>query len=411
MSVGMSSWISSGLNTGDSAWMLTSTAMVLLMTPGLAFFYGGMVRSKNLLTTLYMSFISISLVTIIWFAYGYGLAFGRDLGGAGLIGWSDFRFANITPETLYQQIPAYVFALFQLTFAIITVALISGSIAGRARFGPWMLFGVLWMTLVYAPVAHWVFSNTGWLKQWGVLDFAGGLVVELNSGISGLALALVLGPGVAFRRKDAPQPANVPLVLLGLALLWFGWFGFNAGSALTDGPLAARAFLSTMIAGCAGMLTWRLVEWIRFRHLTRMGSANGVLAGLVAITPSCAFVNVEGALVVGIVAAIVCTYAVEMKLVLGYDDTLDVTGLHGAGGITGILLLGFFATGELVGTPGLFYGGSIALLGKQVVGVLAVGLYSFIVTFIIGKVVDKLFRMRATEEEQRAGSDVGFAEG
>jgi ammonium transporter, Amt family len=400
-----------GLNTGDSAWMLVSTAMVLLMTPGLAFFYGGMVRGKNLLTMLYMSFICISLVTILWFAYGYALAFGKDAGDLGLIGWSNFRFANIPPGELKGRIPTYVYALFQLTFAIITVALISGAIAGRARFGPWVAFVVAWVTFVYTPVAHWVFDGSGWLNKWGVLDFAGGLVVELNSGIAGLALALVLGPGVGFRRTKGPQPGNVTLVMLGLGLLWFGWFGFNAGSALTDGALASRAFLSTMIAGSAGMLTWRALEWLRFRRLTRLGSASGVLAGLVAITPSCAFVDVEGALLIGIIAAVACTFAVELKLVLGYDDTLDVTGIHGVGGIIGVLLLGFLATGELIGTPGLFHGGSAALLGKQAVGVLAVGVYSFVVTFIIGKIIDTLFRMRATEEEQRAGEDTRFAAG
>ncbi|MDL4775844.1 MULTISPECIES: ammonium transporter [Thermomonosporaceae] len=400
----------SGINTGDSAWMLVSTAMVLLMTPGLAFFYGGMVRGKNLLTTLYMSFTCISLITVVWFIYGYGLTFGKDLGGAGLIGWSDFRFAHISPQDLHQQIPTYIFACFQLTFAIITVALISGSIAGRARYGPWILFGVVWFTLVYAPVAHWVFDDSGWLNKWGVQDFAGGLVVEINSGIAGLALALALGPGISFRRKEGPRPGNIPFVLLGLGLLWFGWFGFNAGSALTDGAVAARAFVSTMIAGCAGMLTWRLLEWIRSRHLTKLGSTSGALAGLVAITPSCAYVNVEGAFIIGIVAAIVCTFAVELKLVLGYDDTLDVTGIHGAGGMVGILLIGFLSTGELTGTAGLFHGGSAALLGKQAVAIVVVALYTFVVTFIIGKVIDKVFRMRETEEEQRVGADAKFVE-
>ncbi|GII86950.1 ammonium transporter [Sphaerisporangium siamense] len=401
----------SGLNTGDSAWMLVSTAMVLLMTPGLAFFYGGMVRSRNLLTMLYMSYICISLVTIVWFAYGYGLAFGRDLGGAGLIGWSNFLFSGISPGQGYGRIAAYIFAAFQATFSIITVALISGSIAGRARFGPWIAFVVLWVTFVYTPIAHWVFSPTGWINKWKVMDFAGGLVVELNSGIAGLALALVLGRGVAFRRREGPRPDNIPYVLLGLGLLWFGWFGFNAGSALTDGALASRAFVSTMIAGCAALLTWRLLEWIRFKRLTRLGSSSGALAGLVAITPSCAFVNVTGAFFIGVIAAIVCTYAVEMKLVLGYDDTLDVTGLHGVGGIVGVLALGFFATGELRGSPGLFHGGSVAVLGKQAAAVGAVGLYSFLMTYLIGTVVDRLFRMRMTDEEQEKGSDAHFAAG
>ncbi len=385
--------------------------MVLLMTPGLAYFYGGMVRSKNMLTMLYMSFISISLVTVVWFLYGYGLAFGPDAGDAGLIGWGDWRLGHVGPDALQGRIPEQIFACFQLTFAIITVALISGSIAGRARFGPWICFAVVWVTLVYLPVAHWVFADSGWLNEWGVMDFAGGLVVELNSGISGLAMALVLGPGLAFRRREGPRPGNIPFVMLGLGLLWFGWFGFNAGSALSDGALATRAFVSTMIAGCAGMLTWRLVERLRLRHMTRLGSASGALAGLVAITPSCAFVSVEGAFAIGVVAAVVCTYAVELKLVAGYDDTLDVTGIHGAGGIVGVVSLGFLATGWEKGSAGLFYGGSVAVLGRQVVAVLAVGAYAFAVTFVIGKVIDRLLRMRMTDEEQIRGTDAGFAEG
>ncbi|MFC5822580.1 ammonium transporter [Nonomuraea insulae] len=398
----------SGLNTGDSAWMLVSTAMVLLMTPGLAFFYGGMVRSKNLLTMLYMSYICISLVTVVWFAYGYGLSFGKDVGGAGLIGWADFP--GMAPTDVIGRIPTYVYAAFQATFAIITVALISGSIAGRARFGPWLAFAVVWITLVYAPIAHWVFAPSGWLSKWGVMDFAGGLVVELNSGIAGLAMALVLGRGVGFRRQAGPKPGNISYVMLGLGLLWFGWFGFNAGSALTDGGLAARAFVSTMIAGCSAMLTWRLLEWIRFRHMTKMGSASGALSGLVAITPACAFVDSTGAFVIGILAAIACTYAVEMKFVVGYDDTLDVTGIHGVGGIVGLLALGFFATGQLRGVPGLFHGGSIAVLGKQAAAIVVVGLFTFVLTYLIGFVIDKLFRMRMTAEEQERGSDQAFAD-
>ncbi|SNT24028.1 ammonium transporter [Actinomadura meyerae] len=406
----MGSHMPSGLNTGDSAWLMVSTAMVLLMTPGLAFFYGGMVRSKNMLSMLYMSFISISVVTILWFLYGYGIAFGEDAGGLGLIGWGDWRLGHIAPTALQGAIPKQIYVCFQLTFAIITVALISGSIAGRARFGPWILFVVVWVTVVYLPIAHWVFADSGWLSEWGVMDFAGGLVVELNSGVSGLAMALVLGRGIAFRRGAGPRPGNIPFVLLGLGLLWFGWFGFNAGSALTDGALATRAFVSTMIAGCAGMLAWRTLEWLRFRHLTKLGSTSGALAGLVAITPSCAFVSVEGAFAVGVVAALVCTYAVELKLVAGYDDTLDVAGIHGAGGIVGVVALGFLSTGWERGAPGLFYGGPASVLGKQVVAVLAVAAYAFAVTYLVGTIIDRLFRMRTTEEEQARGMDAAFAD-
>ncbi|MEV7008301.1 ammonium transporter [Streptosporangium sp. NPDC051022] len=398
-----------GLNTGDSAWVLVSAAMVLLMTPALAFFYGGMVRAKNVLSMLFMSFVSISVVTVVWFLYGFGLSFGRDAGDVGLIGFSHLGFTDVAPSTLHGLVPLYAFALFQLTFAIITVALISGSVAGRTRLGPWIIFSVVWVTLVYFPVAHWVFSPSGWINRWGVLDFAGGLVVELNSGMAGLALAIALGPGIRYRRGEPPVPSNIPFVMLGLGLLWFGWFGFNGGSALNDGRVAVAAFLSTMMAGSAGMLTWLILEWIRYRHFTRLGSATGALAGLVAITPSCAFVNVWGALLIGVVAAVVVSYAVEWKLVLGYDDTLDVVGVHGAGGIVGVVLIGLLATG-VTGSPtkGLFYGGSGALLGKQVVAVIVVAVYSFVITFVIGKVVDGLFRMRETKEEQLAGSDLQF---
>ncbi|SES72913.1 ammonium transporter [Nonomuraea wenchangensis] len=396
-----------GLNTGDSAWVLVSAAMVLLMTPGLAFFYGGMVRAQNVLSIIFMSFVSIALVTILWFGYGYGLVFGPDVGGAGLIGFGDLRFADISPVMLHGRVPTYAFALFQLTFAIITVALISGSVAGRTRLGPWIIFSVLWVTLVYFPIAHWVFDPAGWISRWGVLDFAGGLVVELNSGMAGLALAIALGPSVRFRRREPPQPSNIPLVMLGLGLLWFGWFGFNAGSAMTDGSVAVTAFLSTMIAGAAGMLTWLVIEWFRFKHFTRLGSATGALAGLVAITPSCAYVSSEGAFVVGVVAAVVVSFAVTWKLVLGYDDTLDVVGVHGAGGVVGVVLIGLLATGAVASpTKGLLYGGSIELLLKQIAAIFAVAIYSFVVTYLIGKAVDKLLRMRETEAEQLAGTDV-----
>ncbi|MEU1734510.1 ammonium transporter [Streptosporangium sp. NPDC020145] len=395
----------SGLNTGDSAWALVSFTMVLLMTPGLALFYGGMVRAKNLISVLYMSFVAIAVVTVIWFLYGYGLAFGRDVGGAGLLGWSDWSFGT-TPSTLYGKVPLYVFSLFQLSFAIITLALISGSVANRVRLGPWMILGVVWVTLVYLPIAHWVFSEGGWLHRWGVLDFAGGLVVELNSGISGLALALVLGPSVRFRREGPPQPRNVPMVMTGMGLLWFGWFGFNGGSAMTDGALAVNAVTNTMMCGCVAMITWMMLERHRFGRFSRLGGTTGALAGLVAITPACGYVNLLGATIIGIVAAVVCAYAVEIKTTVGYDDTLDVVGIHGAGGIVGVVLLGLFATGRYGSTTaGVFYGGSISLLGKQLVAILAVGAYSFVLMYLIGKAVDRLFGLRATENEQTEGLD------
>ncbi|QYC42185.1 Ammonium transporter NrgA [Nonomuraea coxensis DSM 45129] len=395
-----------GLNTGDSAWMLVSFAMVLLMTPGLAFFYGGMARAKNLISVLYMSIVSIPVVSIVWFVYGYGVAFGPDLGGVGLLGWGDWQFFGAIARLLHGQIPLFVYSLFQLTFAIITVALISGAVANRVRIGPWMVFGVAWVTLVYLPIAHWVFSDGGWIKRWGVLDFAGGLVVEINSGIAGLALAIALGPSLGFRKEGPPEPKNVPFVLLGLGLLWFGWFGFNGGSALTDGLLAANAVANTMMCGCAAMLTWMIVERLRYGRFSRLGGATGAVAGLVAITPSCGFVNLFGALVIGVVVAIACTYAVEIKTVAGYDDTLDVVGIHAVGGMVGIAALGFFATGRFgSSTAGLFYGGSGALLGKQIVAIIAVSCYCFVVTFILGKIVDRLLKMRPAAAGEVAGLD------
>ncbi|GGP97291.1 ammonium transporter [Streptosporangium pseudovulgare] len=395
-----------GLNTGDSAWVLVSFAMVLLMTPGLALFYGGMARAKNLVSVLYMSFVSIAVVTVIWFVYGFGLAFGDDVGGLGLIGWGEWEFFKTTPSVLRGVIPMYVFSLFQLVFAIITLALVSGSVANRVRLGPWMVFGAVWVTLVYLPVAHWVFSKDGWLNRWGVLDFAGGLVVELNSGIAGLALALVLGPSLSFRREGPPEPKNIPLVMAGMGLLWFGWFGFNGGSALTDGALAANAVVNTMMCGCVAMLVWMLFERVRFGRFSRLGGTTGALAGLVAITPACGYVNLFGATIIGIVVAVVCTYAVEVKTTVGYDDTLDVVGIHGAGGIVGVVLLGFFATGKYAKPiAGLFYGGSVSLLGKQVVAVLAVACYTFVLTYLIGKVVEVLFTFRPSPHEETAGLD------
>lgn len=398
-----------GLNTGDSAWMLVSFAMVLLMTPGLAFFYGGMVRAPNLVSMLLMSFVAIGVVTLIWFLYGYGLAFGQDAGGVGLIGFGDFRFTSTTPADVHEGVPTYIFSAFQLTFAIITVALISGSIAGRTRLGPWMIFVLVWTTVVYLPVAHWVFATDGWIHRMGALDFAGGTVVELNSGIAGLAMALALGPRISFRHKGPPWPKNVPYVLLGLGLLWFGWFGFNGGSAITDGGLAAAAVVNTILAGCAGMIAWMLLEFLRYRQFSMLSAPTGAIAGLVAITPSCAYVNLQGALLIGVAAALVCSFTVEWKLVFNYDDTLDVAGIHGAGGIVGTLLIGIFATGKIGSTTaGVLYGGSPALLGKQVIAILAVGAYSFIITFALGKLVNRLFRLRATEEEERAGLDTTF---
>ncbi|MDT5180952.1 MAG: ammonium transporter, Amt family, partial [Mycobacterium sp.] len=318
------------MNTIDpaaTAWLLASTALVLLMTPGLAIFYGGMVRTTGVLNMIMMSFIAIPLVTVAWLLLGYTLAFSGQ-GNAGLIGdLSHVGMVGIGPHALHGSVPELLYATFQLTFAIITAALVSGAIADRARFSAWMVFVPIWAILVYSVVAHWVWSPGGWLFKLGALDYAGGLVVEIVSGASALALALVLGPRIGFK-KDAMRPHNLPFVLLGVGLLWFGWFGFNAGSALAANGTAAAIFLNTLVAGCLGMLGWLTVERLRDGRPTTFGAASGVVAGLVAITPSCGTVNTLGAVVVGLAAGIVCSFAIGLKFRFGYDDSLDVVGVH-----------------------------------------------------------------------------------
>jgi Amt family ammonium transporter len=398
----------SALDAGDTAWLLTATALVLLMTPGLALFYGGMVRSKSVLNMFMMSFVSIALVTLVWLVAGYTLAFGPDAGGLGLIGnLSHLGMRGIGPTSVTGHVPTVLFATFELTFAIITAALISGAVADRARFGAWVAFVVVWTLVVYVPVAHWVFGTGGWVvARLHALDFAGGTVVEICSGASGLALAMVLGPRLGFR-KEAMRPHNLPLVLLGAGLLWFGWFGFNAGSALGADGLAASAFLNTQAAGCAGLLGWLAVEKRRDGHATTLGAASGSVAGLVAITPACGSVGLLGAAAVGLAAGVLCSYAVSWKFRWGVDDSLDVVGVHLVGGVVGTLLIGLLATSSMTGGPrGLLYGGGLGQLGRQAVAVVAVGAYAFAVTYGIGKALDRLMGFRASEEEERTGLDL-----
>ncbi|WSU63795.1 ammonium transporter [Streptomyces sp. NBC_01104] len=395
-----------GLDTGDTAWLLAATALVLLMTPGLALFYGGMVRSKNVLNMLMMSFVSIALVTVAWLLAGYSLAFGDDAFG-GVIG--DLRhvgMAGIGPDTLTGSVPTLLFTTFQLTFAIITAALISGAIADRTKFAAWLVLVPVWTLLVYAPVAHWVWGPGGWIKDsLGALDFAGGLVVEIASGASGLALALVVGPRIGFR-KDAMRPHNLPMVMLGAGLLWFGWLGFNGGSALGANGLAAASVLNTLVAGCTGLLGWLFVEQKRDGHPTTFGAASGAVAGLVAITPACGTVGILGGAAVGLTAGVVCSYAVAWKFRFGYDDSLDVVGVHFVGGIVGTLLIGLFATAAMTGgAEGLLYGGGFGQLARQAVAVLAVAAYTFLMTYAIGKAVDRLMGLRASEDDELTGLD------
>ncbi|MCX4736275.1 ammonium transporter [Streptomyces sp. NBC_01363] len=386
-------------DSGDTAWLLASTAMVLLMTPGLAFFYGGMVRTQHILMMIKMSFAALAFGTLVWWVIGYSLAFGPDVGGAGLIGNLDHVFMHdIGPTTLTGHIPTFVHSTFQMGFAIITVALISGSIADRATMKGWLVFVVLWLLIVYIPLAHWVFDQDGWIvKHLGALDFAGGLPVELNSGVAGLAVALVLRAPRDFARREE-RPNNVPLVVIGVGLLWFGWFGFNSGSALSDQGTAAAAFINTQLGAAGAMVTWPLVEKWRTGTVTTMGVVSSAVAGMVAITPACGEINTLGAVITGLVVGAVCAFAITLKYRFDVDDTLDVVGVHGVGGLIGLIMVGLFATARISGKKGLFHGGGWGLLGKQLIAIVSVIVFSFILTWIIAKVVDLAVGFRAKDE-------------
>lgn len=393
------------IDPAATAWLLASTALVLLMTPGLAIFYGGMVRTTGVLNMIMMSFISIPLVTVAWLLVGYTLAFSDDAGGGLIGGLEHFGMLGIDPGTAHGSVPELLFATFQLTFAIITAALVSGAIADRAKFAAWMVFVPVWAIAVYAVVAHWVWAPGGWLFKLGALDYAGGLVVEIVSGSSALALALVLGPRIGFK-KDAMRPHNLPFVLLGVGLLWFGWFGFNAGSALAANGTAAAIFLNTLVAGCLGMLGWLTVEQIRDGKPTTFGAASGVVAGLVAITPSCGTVNTLGAVVVGLAAGVVCSFAIGLKFRFGYDDSLDVVGVHFVGGVVGVLLIGLLATEVMTGgAQGLFYGGGLTQLGKQLLAAVVVAVYAFGVSYGLAKLIDRFMGFRLSPEDETTGVD------
>lgn len=392
-----------GIDPAATAWLLASTALVLLMTPGLAIFYGGMVRTTGVLNMIMMSFISIPLVTVAWLLLGYTLAFSEGDGFLGNL--EHFGMLGIGPSTNHGAVPELLFATFQLTFAIITAALISGAIADRAKFSAWMIFVPVWAIVVYSVIAHWVWGPDGWLAKMGALDYAGGLVVEIASGASALALAIVLGPRIGFK-QDSMRPHNLPFVLLGVGLLWFGWFGFNAGSALAANGTAAAIFLNTLVAGCLGMLGWLTVEQVRDGKPTTFGAASGVVAGLVAITPSCGTVNTLGALIVGLLAGVVCSFAVGLKFKLNYDDSLDVVGVHFVGGVVGVVLIGLLATDVMTGgARGLFYGGGFAQLGKQLLAMAVVAAYAFTATFVLGKIIDKVMGFRVSAEDETAGVD------
>jgi Amt family ammonium transporter len=392
-------------NHADTAWILVSSALVLLMTPGLAFFYGGMVRGKNVLGMLAQNFVTMGMVSILWITGVYSLAFS---GTGGLIGnLHQFGLNHIwqQPTGLSLSIPPMVFVAFQLMFAIITPALITGASADRLKFGSWVAFSSIWLVIVYAPVAHWVFSPLGWLAKKGAEDFAGGTVVHANAGAAALALILVIGKRKGWP-KERMRPHNVPYVLLGAGLLWFGWFGFNAGSALSANTLAAYAFVNTNTATGAALIAWILTEKIRDGHSTTLGAASGAVAGLVAITPACGFVSPMGSIIIGALAGVICCLATGLKTFLKFDDALDVVGVHLIGGILGALLIGFFGTSMVNGANGLFYNGGFALLGRQTLAVVAVVVYSFVVTYVLALIIDKTVGLRVSEEDEAAGLDL-----
>jgi Amt family ammonium transporter len=400
---------------------MTSAALVLLMTPGLALFYGGMVRAKSVLNMMMMSFGALGLISVLWVLYGYSLAFGDDV-VAGLVGNLDFvglkGLLSAAPlggvEGEAAGIPPLAFVGFQAVFAIITVALISGAIADRAKFGSWMVFAGIWATVVYFPVAHWVFAFDGYTAAVGgwiandlkAIDFAGGTAVHINAGAAGLALALVLGKRIGFG-KEPIRPHNLTLVMIGAGLLWFGWFGFNAGSALGAGDTAAVAWINTLVATAAASLAWILTEKIRDGHATSLGAASGVVAGLVAITPACAAVNPVGAILVGVVAGALCALAVGLKFRFRYDDSLDVVGVHLVGGVVGTLLIGILATDKApAGVNGLLYGGGVDQLWRQAVAAGAVLAYSFVLAYVIGTAIQKTIGFRVDEETEITGVDI-----
>jgi len=399
------------LDSGDTAWMLISTALVILMTiPGVALFYGGLIRRENVLNTIFLSFVSFAIVSIIWFVYGYDLTFGSDLWGfMGSI--SNPLFGGIvesgTLSSYAPTIPTGLYAVFQMTFAAITVALISGAVVERMKFSAWLAFIPVWATLVYMPIAHWMWGG-GWLAQMGALDFAGGTVVHVNCGMAALALVMLLGA----RKNSNLLPHHLGYSIIGTGLLWFGWFGFNAGSALGATNLAVSAMIVTNLSACVGMMTWILMDKLQTGKPTILGALSGAIAGLAAITPAAGYVNITAAIIIGFVAAICAYFAVShLKPRFGYDDSLDVFGIHGVCGIVGTIAVGFFAT-PLINSAikGGLIAGNPAQIGIQLLAVLVIGAYAFIMTLIIGKAIDKTIGLRVEEKEEIQGLDLNLHE-
>ncbi|MGH2699081.1 MAG: ammonium transporter [Actinomycetota bacterium] len=397
------------MDTGDTAFVLVSAALVMFMTPGLALFYGGMVRAKNVLSTVMHSIFALGLISVLWVVVGYTLAFGPDVGG--FIGGLDFLgFAGVGQEPnaeLAGTIPHVLFAVFQMMFAIITPALITGAFAERMKFSGYVLFSGLWLLIVYAPIAHWVWAPGGWIRELGALDFAGGTVVHINAGIAALAAAIIVGKRRGFG-KEAMVPHNLTMTMLGTGILWFGWFGFNAGSALGANGLAASAFLATNLGAAAGACGWALLEVRREARPTTLGVASGAVAGLVAITPAAGFVGPLSAIAIGLIAGVVCSAAVGLKYRFGYDDSLDVVGVHLVGGMIGALLTGVFADTAInsAGVDGLLFGGGLGPLGTQVLAVAVTIVFSLAVSLLILKFVQATVGLRVTEEEELGGVDL-----
>ena len=394
------------VSSGDTAWVLVSAALVLLMTPGLALFYGGMARRKNLLSTIMMSFAIMGLVGLIWVLWGYSLSFGSDAGGfIGGLNFIGLRGVGMEPSEVYAtSIPHLVFMVFQGMFAIITVALITGAVVERIKFSALMVFSALWLTFVYTPVCHWVWGDGGWLGGIGALDFAGGAVVHINAGVSALALVILLGRRRGFPR-ELMEANNIPMVALGAGLLWFGWFGFNAGSALAADGMAANAFVATNISAAAAGFTWMIISWLH-RRPSLLGTVTGAVAGLVAITPAAGFVTPMAGVPIGIGVSVISYYGIILlKNKLGFDDSLDVFAVHGVGGIWGALATGIFASSAVAGTPGLFEGNGMQVL-VQLLSIVVVAAFAFVVTWILGKLVDVTIGLRVGQQEEAIGLDL-----
>jgi len=390
------------VNAGDTAWILAATALVMLMTPGVGFFYGGLVRRKNIISMIALSFVSFAIISIQWILYGYSLAFGPDvhglIGNLDFIGLNGVGFDPIGAGT----IPSLAFMMFQMVFAAVTLAILTSVFAERVKLSSFVVFGLLWSTLVYDPIAHWVWGG-GWLAQLGAIDFAGGIVVHITAGFSALAILLVIGSRVGFGR-DLMEPSNIPIALLGAAMLWFGWFGFNAGSALAANGLAANAFVVTNTAAAAGALVWMFLSWKDGRPAS-LGIASGAIAGLAAVTPAAGFISPWAAIAIGVVASVACYMALLFRIKKGLDESCDCWSIHGVGGVWGVLAAGIFAAAAINGYSGLLYG-NVSQLISQLIAVVASVAYSFIATFIIAKAVDMTMGLRVREEEEYVGLDI-----